>query len=56
MAPQKRETNRKKGRANRKKGRIENASKPLQTRMNKGFAAFPRVRARKNKKNKRKTG
>jgi hypothetical protein len=50
MAPQKRETNRKKGRANRKKGRVRGTEKTPQTRMDKGFAACLRVRARKNKK------
>jgi hypothetical protein len=50
MAPQKREVNRKKGRANRKKGRVRGTSKTPKTRMDKGFAACPRVRARKNKK------
>jgi hypothetical protein len=50
IAPQKRQTNRKKGRVNRKKGRVREASKMPQTRMDKGFAASPRVRARKNKK------
>jgi hypothetical protein len=56
MTPQKRETNRKKGRDNRKKGRVREASKTTQTRMDKGFAACPRARARKNKKNYKKTG
>lgn len=60
MAPGKRETNPEKGRTNPEKGRIERASKTPQTRMDKGFAGCPRVRARKNKKkllkNWRKTG
>jgi hypothetical protein len=50
MTPQKRETNRKKGRDNRKKGRVREASKTTQTRMDKGFAACPRARAKKQEK------
>jgi hypothetical protein len=50
MTPEKREINRKKGRANRKKGRIGITQKTLETRMNKGFAGSPRARAQKNKK------
>ena len=54
MTPEKREINRKKGRANRKKGRIGITQKTLETRMNKGFAGSPRARAQKNKKKKEK--
>ncbi|MES8952953.1 hypothetical protein U6V76_12840, partial [Cutibacterium acnes] len=54
MAPEKREVNRKKGRANRKKGRVGTTPKPPETRASTGFAACPRARARKNKKKKEK--
>jgi len=50
MTPGKRQANPEKGRANPEKGRIGGTSKTPQTRMDKGFAACPRVRARKNKK------
>jgi hypothetical protein len=50
IAPEKCQANRKNVRDNRKNVRVREASKRPQTRMDKGFAASPRVRARKNKK------
>lgn len=56
MAPEKRQTNRKKGRTNRKKGRVREASKTPQTRMDKGFPAPLACAREKTRKNYKKTG
>ena len=50
MTPEKREINRKKGRANRKKGRIGITQKTPESLYPCGFAACPHARAQKNKK------
>jgi len=55
IAPEKCQANRKNVRANRKKVRIGMTSKTPQSRASIGFAACPRARAQKNKKNRIKT-
>ena len=55
MAPGKSQTDPEKVRTNPEKVRFGITQKTLETRMNKGFTDDPRARARKNKKNKRKT-